>query len=70
MIIKLIRHGESQANVGSKETPLADHLIPLTPHGYNQAREVGKILGSSYLQDALIYTSPFLRARVWLCECL
>ncbi len=64
MIIKLVRHGESQANVaGSAQSSVADHLVPLTARGFDQAREVGRILGSSYLKESLIYTSPFLRAR-------
>ena len=53
MIIKLVRHGESQANVaGSGQSPVADHIFPLTPRGFDQAREVGRKLGSSYLKDS------------------
>ena len=71
MIIKLVRHGESQANIaGSAQSPVADHLVPLTPHGFDQARGVGRILGSSYLKESLIYTSPFLRARQTLATIL
>ena len=63
MIIKLVRHSESQANVAdSGQSPVADHIVPLTPRGFDQARGVGRKLGSSYLKDSLIYTSPFLRA--------
>lgn len=64
MIIKLIRHGESQANVvGDDQLPIADHLVPLTTQGIDQARKVGRTLGRIYLKEALIYTSPFLRTR-------
>jgi broad specificity phosphatase PhoE len=64
MVIKLVRHGESLANVaGDDQLPLADHQIPLTPKGVDQAREAGAHLGADFLQDALIYTSPFLRTR-------
>jgi len=64
MIIKLMRHGESLANVvGDDSLPLADHEIPLTEKGEIQARQAGETLGADYLQDALIYTSPFLRTR-------
>ena len=71
MIIKLVRHGESQANVAdSGQSPVADHLVPLTSRGFDQAREVGRKLGSSYLKDSLIYTSPFLRARQTLTAIL
>ena len=71
MIIKLVRHGESQANVAeSGQCTVADHLVSLTPRGFDQAREVGRKLGSSYLKDSLIYTSPFLRARQTLSAIL
>jgi broad specificity phosphatase PhoE len=64
MVIKLVRHGESLANVaGDDQLPLADHQIPLTPKGVAQAREAGAQLGADFLRDALIYTSPFLRTR-------
>ncbi|HEY9663228.1 MAG TPA: histidine phosphatase family protein, partial [Allocoleopsis sp.] len=64
MIIKLVRHGESEANVeGYVESSIADHLLPLTPRGFEQAREAGQILGSAFLKDCLIYTSPFRRAK-------
>ena len=64
MIIKLVRHGESEANIAnSGQLPVADHLVSLTPRGFEQARAVGHQLGSSYLKKSLIYTSPFLRAR-------
>jgi broad specificity phosphatase PhoE len=64
MIIKLVRHGESLANVmGDDQVPLADHQIPLTPRGVAQARDAGAKLGADFLQNALIYTSPFLRTR-------
>ncbi len=71
MIIKLVRHGESQANVAaSGQSTIADHLVPLTSLGFDQAREAGRKLGSSYLKDSLVYTSPFLRARQTLTAIL
>ena len=64
MMIKLVRHGESEANIAELgQLPVADHLVSLTPRGFEQARAVGRQLGSSYLKNSLIYTSPFLRAR-------
>ncbi len=64
MIIKLVRHGESQANVDDASPSVnADHLVSLTTRGIAQAREAGRILGKSYLATSLIYTSPFRRAR-------
>lgn len=71
MIIKLVRHGESEANVADpSQPPAADHLVPLTPRGVEQARQAGRALGSDYLTDCLIYTSPFLRARQTLAAIL
>lgn len=64
MLIKLIRHGESMSNarlISRKET--GDHKIALTPKGEEQARAVGKQLGTDFLSQALIYRSPYLRAR-------
>ncbi|HAC64389.1 MAG TPA: histidine phosphatase family protein [Cyanothece sp. UBA12306] len=64
MIIKLIRHGESQANADpSSQQSVADHLIPLTKRGIEQSQKAGEIIGKSYLQNSLIYTSPFLRTK-------
>ena len=63
MIIKLVRHGESEANVADpSRPPAADYLVPLTSRGVEQARRVGRTLGSDFLEECLIYTSP-LRAR-------
>jgi len=39
MIIKLIRHGESQANIIEyTETSMPDHLVPLTDKGVEQGK--------------------------------
>lgn len=71
MIIKLIRHGESLANVaGNTPLALSDHQIPLTDEGVQQSRTAGEKLGADYLKDALIYTSPFLRTRQTLAALL
>jgi probable phosphoglycerate mutase len=54
----LIRHGESESNVG---LPSADPgSIPLTGDGHRQARQVARVLPGI---PALIVTSPYLRAR-------
>ncbi len=64
MIIKLIRHGQSEANTGeASPQEVGDHTINLTSLGQQQAREVGKRVGSAYVRDALIYTSPYQRTR-------
>jgi broad specificity phosphatase PhoE len=71
MIIKLVRHGESEANVADPSHPAgADYLVPLTPRGVEQAREAGRALGSVFLKDCLVYTSPFVRARQTLAMML
>ena len=64
MLIKLVRHGESEANVTvPDQAAVADYLVPLTPRGVDQAMQAGATLGRDYLLDAFIYTSPFTRAR-------
>lgn len=71
MIIKLVRHGESEANLKTyAQSTLPDHLVPLTTRGVQQAQQVGQILGRAYLKNSLIYTSPFLRARQTLMAIL
>ena len=70
MIIKLVRHGQSEANVGTVETfRVGDHTIGLTALGKDQAHAAGRSLGKDFLAGALAYTSPFRRARQTL-ECL
>jgi broad specificity phosphatase PhoE len=63
MLIKLVRHGESQADVG-KKNPLrfGDHTIGLSEKGKRQAREAGQRIGADFLKGALVYHSPFRRA--------
>ncbi len=64
MQIKLIRHGESLANVGLlKPAEVGDHTIGLTPLGERQAHAAGERVGAGFLAGALIYCSPFQRAR-------
>lgn len=62
--IKLVRHGESEANVGLVQAhELGDHLVRLSPQGHTQARRVGEDLGAAFLQGALLYVSPYMRTR-------
>lgn len=64
MQIKLVRHGQSMANIGLVDAAaVGDHAIQLTDTGHAQARAAGARIGRDYLHDALIYTSPFRRAR-------
>jgi len=65
MIIKLIRHGESVRNAQKEldhDLP-PDPDIPITDKGIQQARNVGLKLGSTFLRQSLLYTSPYLRAK-------
>jgi broad specificity phosphatase PhoE len=64
MAIKLVRHGQSHANVGEYDyTAEADSKVALTDLGHEQAREAGRIIGVDFLKTALLYRSPYIRAR-------
>ncbi len=64
LVIKLVRHGESEQNTGKLHAhEVGDHAIPLSERGWEQAREVGRSLGATFLDDALSYSSPYRRAR-------
>ena len=64
MTIKLVRHGQSLANTREALPHLSgDAGIGLTELGKQQAIAVGETLGQDYLKDAVIYTSPYERAR-------
>ncbi len=64
LTIKLVRHGQSQANVGLvTSSEVGDHTIALTEDGHQQARAVGASLGPAWLGDALVYCSPYRRTR-------
>lgn len=69
LVIKLVRHGESEANVGRMQAyETGDHAIPLSPAGIEQARAVGRSIGSAFIEGALVYTSPYRRTRETLRE--
>ena len=71
MLIKLVRHGESLANVGTLvPAEVGDHTIALTPLGSEQARRAGQRLGPDFLDGSLAYCSPFRRARETLAGLL
>lgn len=62
--IRLVRHGESQANAGAVvHGSIGDYAIELTDHGFSQAVTAGQGLRSSFSKDTIIYTSPYKRAR-------
>jgi broad specificity phosphatase PhoE len=71
MLIKLVRHGESDANIGKlKPAEVGDHTIGLTDRGKSQAFLAGERLGADFLRGALAYCSPFRRARETLAGLL
>jgi broad specificity phosphatase PhoE len=71
LTIKLVRHGESEANTGKVSSlDVGDHSIPLSHRGREQARAAGKRIGADFLRQALVYTSPYRRARETLEEIL
>src|SRR5690606_29287007 len=64
MWIKLVRHGQSLANVGNLTAQdVGDSNIALTELGHAQAEAAGRELGREFLDDALIYCSPYRRTR-------
>jgi broad specificity phosphatase PhoE len=63
-VIKLVRHGLSKVNTGEMDIrQVGDHRVPLADAGREQARAAGAVIGADFLQGALVYTSPYLRAR-------
>jgi broad specificity phosphatase PhoE len=64
LTIKLVRHGESEANLGRVDPlEVGEHGVPLTPEGLAQAQVAGAKIGAEFIRDALVYHSPYLRAR-------
>jgi broad specificity phosphatase PhoE len=64
LTMKLVRHGESEANTGRVIAhEVGDHAISLSPRGLEQVREVGRLIGKDFVEGALVYSSPYLRTR-------
>lgn len=62
MIIRLVRHAESEANAGViPYNTISDAEIKLTPKGVRQAQLVGQVIGGHFVSDALLYASPYMR---------
>lgn len=71
MRIKLVRHGESAANVGGVTAQdVGDSNIALTERGHAQADAVGREIGAEFVENALIYCSPYRRTRETLTSLL
>src|SRR5262245_4731955 len=70
--IKLVRHGESQANTGEVSARhIGGHLVGLTGRGGEQAREIGRSIGAGFFTDqALLYCSPYTRTRQTMANLL
>ena len=81
MRILLVRHGESLGNVDATvHATTADHAVPLSPRGVEQAREAGGVL-ARYYETTLgaarphvrLWVSPYKRTRQTadaICESL
>ena len=64
LVIKLVRHGESEHNTGRMSTlDVGDYAIPLSPRGREQALAVGRSIGRAFVEGSLAYTSPYKRTR-------
>jgi broad specificity phosphatase PhoE len=64
LVLKLVRHGESLANVGHVDPQRhGDFRTPLTERGFLQARLAGERVGAAFLRGALVYHSPYHRTR-------
>lgn len=65
LTIKLVRHGESEANTGAVNSrDVGDHSISLTPRGVEQAQTIGRNIGRAFFENnALLYCSPYQRTR-------
>jgi broad specificity phosphatase PhoE len=64
LTIKLVRHGESEANIGKVSSlDIGDHAIALSDRGRAQAREAGVRIGRAFIDGALLYRSPYRRTR-------
>jgi broad specificity phosphatase PhoE len=71
MIIKLVRHGESESNTGEvNAAKIGDQNVKLTKKGEQQAFAAGQLIGADFINSALRYRSPFRRTRQTMHELL
>jgi len=60
----LVRHGLSTGNTREEDArDIGDHNLRLAEKGIQQARRAGQLLGKEFLQDSLLYRSPYRRTR-------
>ena len=65
MRILLVRHGESLGNVDpSIHATTADHAVPLSDRGHDQAREAGRRIAAHY--DAELEGDEHRHVRLWI----
>lgn len=59
------------ANTGDlSHLEVGDHNIPLTTRGRRQARRAGQRIGPEFIDDSLVFCSPYRRAQQTLEEIL
>ena len=64
LTIKLVRHGQSEANAGRVDPLLTgEYTVPISEMGRAQAFAAGRAIGADFIRGALLYESPYLRAR-------
>src|SRR5512140_554251 len=71
MRILLVRHGESLGNVDPTiHATTADHAVPLSARGVDQAREAGRAVAAHYAKvlgderpHVRLWVSPYKRTR-------
>ena len=64
LIIKLVRHGQSLANVDGFDPQVAgDFRTPLTELGAVQARAAVEAIGHDFVAGSIVYLSPYWRTR-------
>src|SRR4051812_47937993 len=70
MRILLVRHGESLGNVDPRiHASVADHSVPLSETGVEQAREAGRRIAAHYdasdeeRRHVRLWVSPYVRTR-------
>lgn len=61
-VLVMVRHGQSQANLDNRFTGWSDS--PLTPHGIEQGKQVGRQLAQTGIQFSDVHTSYMQRSII------